>query len=670
MSKLNGFSKKVLSIKSANAREEQEFVHKATLEVEYLGKFEKELQQAELELTKISDFYKEKGVKPYKLDRLFPLLCNKGLLYSSMKSVKSRWGSLIPGVHFSNKVELIDLVKIEHLSESLQNEEYEPAPIQELYTPVSRKNKPKGYHLVSKKRVHSLKVTSFLDKIVQESLAVLLTAVFEPEFALIDKNYGCRPGKSAQDAVEILQKKGRGMTYAIQADLTTLSTKLKNELLITLVKSKTNDKKIVRLIKKLLSAGYLHNKELADGEMNLSQTSVMAPLFLNICLNEFDKHMFLLEELLNERNRTEMRKDGVKSQRYESLRTQIKYKEHWIKTRLNDKRFDSLGLQEQELITTKNVEIKELKKQMNKTKYITQNLDRLRMCYVRYGNSWIVLTNVDKEHSLDIKNRIETYLTKSLELNLGENCCSVTEITKSKAKFLGFTFQNNQKHAPVSKMKMNGKDVTRRTARDLLTGIDRERVFQRMQVKGFVTQDKMLKGKRNGSIQLLRVFEIVEKYQQIIAKVFDYYYYNLTYKSMLSDLHYYLYYSCFHTIAAREKSSIAAVIGKYSKQIVCTKKVITMQNGNQVETTKTIKLRSYKETIQFFELKRRAHIQGKKWDQELSKRRNTSRGFESQSLFQVEALFDYHVNLRTKKPATNSCVICSKNENQAVLEVH
>jgi len=65
----------------------------------------------------------------------------------------------------------------------------------------------------------------------------------------------------------------------------------------------------------------------------------------------------------------------------------------------------------------------------------------------------------------------------------------------------------------------------------------------------------------------LKPFEIVEKYKQILEGLAQYYYRNLTFKSQISKLHYYLIYSCYHTLASRLKKSIAQIIKIYGPEL-------------------------------------------------------------------------------------------------------
>lgn len=72
--------------------------------------------------------------------------------------------------------------------------------------------------------------------------------------------------------------------------------------------------------------------------------------------------------------------------------------------------------------------------------------------------------------------------------------------------------------------------------------------------------------------------------------LFQYYWNNITFKSSLARYHYYLYYSCVKTLAARQKSSTRKIITKYTRNLIYQweEKYI-----NKKEETVTVKRKTF-----------------------------------------------------------------------------
>ena len=81
---------------------------------------------------------------------------------------------------------------IEDLSGRLRRLGYRPKPSRRVYIPKASGGK------------RPLGIPAFEDRIVQERSSALLQAIWEPEFR--DCSFGCRPGRSAHDALRQVAK--------------------------------------------------------------------------------------------------------------------------------------------------------------------------------------------------------------------------------------------------------------------------------------------------------------------------------------------------------------------------------------------------------------------------------------------------------------------------------
>ena len=79
------------------------------------------------------------------------------------------------------------------------------------------------------------------------------------------------------------------------------------------------------------------------------------------------------------------------------------------------------------------------------------HLKKIRALYVRYADDWGRgrFTNIDKESVEEFQLEIASFLESDLGLTLSKEKTMLTDLSKNYAKFLGFRFKNNQKHAPI-----------------------------------------------------------------------------------------------------------------------------------------------------------------------------------------------------------------------------
>lgn len=61
-------------------------------------------------------------------------------------------------------------------------------------------------------------IPTFENKVVQ-ALRILLNVLYEPEFQELETNYGFRPGRSVEMAVNKIRYENKGMTTAIEGDI-------------------------------------------------------------------------------------------------------------------------------------------------------------------------------------------------------------------------------------------------------------------------------------------------------------------------------------------------------------------------------------------------------------------------------------------------------------------
>jgi RNA-directed DNA polymerase len=162
---------------------------------------------------------------------------------------------------------------LEDLHNRVQSGAYRARPSRRVYIP-----KPDG-------RQRPLAVAALEDKIVQRAVVALLNAIYEEEF--LGFSYGFRPGRSTHDALDALCVGIHSMkvSFILDADIRSFFDEISQEWLVRFLEHRIGDRRIIRLIRKWLSAGVLENGVVTTSGRGTGQGSVISPLLANIYLH-------------------------------------------------------------------------------------------------------------------------------------------------------------------------------------------------------------------------------------------------------------------------------------------------------------------------------------------------------------------------------------------------
>lgn len=160
------------------------------------------------------------------------------------------------------------------LSERLKRLAYRPQPKRRSYIPKpgSAKGRPLG-------------ISSLEDKIVEEATKRTLEPIYEAMFE--DSSYGYRPGRSPHMCVDelgrtIQQKK---VNHIVEADIRSFFDKVNHEWLIRMLEVRIGDKRVIRLIIRMLKSGIMEEGLTQATEEGTPQGSILSPLLSNIYLH-------------------------------------------------------------------------------------------------------------------------------------------------------------------------------------------------------------------------------------------------------------------------------------------------------------------------------------------------------------------------------------------------
>jgi len=220
------------------------------------------------------------GDPTYTFQNLYDLLHWDKWLHRAAESVLARPGSDTAGVDGTTR----DYFKahadrlLEELRLDLKEHRFEPLPVRRTYIPKANgKKRPLG-------------IPALRDRIVQEAMRMALDPIYESDFQ--PYSFGFRKGRCTMDAIAVLMPLFNGSLkhyYVIEGDLKSYFDTVNHRKLLSLLKRRISDRKLLDLIWKFLKAGVMEGSLFARSEAGVPQGGIISPLLANVYLNEFDK---------------------------------------------------------------------------------------------------------------------------------------------------------------------------------------------------------------------------------------------------------------------------------------------------------------------------------------------------------------------------------------------
>ena len=141
-------------------------------------------------------------------------------------------------------------------------------------------------------KLRRLGIPTARDRVVQAALKLVLEPIFEADFKPC--SYGFRPKRRAQDAIaeiHFLGSPARNYEWVLEADIEACFDTIDHTALMSRLRRRVKDKRILGLVGAFLRAGILSaeglNRETITGT---PQGGILSPLLANIALSVLDEH--------------------------------------------------------------------------------------------------------------------------------------------------------------------------------------------------------------------------------------------------------------------------------------------------------------------------------------------------------------------------------------------
>lgn len=209
---------------------------------------------------------------------LMDIVCERGnLMLAYDRVVKNKGAAGVDGIGIA---EFKDHLK-QHwptIKAKLLTGDYVPSPVRRVDIP-----KPQG-------GVRTLGIPTLTDRLIQQALHQVLSPIFEADFS--ESSYGFRPGRNAHQAVKAArQYVAAGCRVVVDMDLEKFFDRVNHDLLMQKLSTKTDDGRVLRLIRRYLEAGMMADGIVSQRLVGTPQGGPLSPLLSNILLTELDREL-------------------------------------------------------------------------------------------------------------------------------------------------------------------------------------------------------------------------------------------------------------------------------------------------------------------------------------------------------------------------------------------
>lgn len=340
---------------------------------------------------------RERGRRGLPLEELYRQMFNPQLYLLAYGRIYANTGAMTPGAT-PETVDGMSIRKIERVITAMRHERYRLGPVRRVHIPKKNgKTRPLG-------------MPTWSDKLVGEVVRLLLEAYYEPTFS--DRSHGFRPGRGCHTALREVATTWTGTTWFVEGDISDCFGSLDHEVMLSILAEKIHDNRFLRLLRNMLTAGYLEDWTWNATLSGVPQGGIASPILSNIYLHKLD--VFVEKTLIPEFTRGRLRARNPEYRAVEHAIARARRKGDRAEVRRLYRRLHSLPSQDPR----------------------DPGYRRLRYC--RYADDTLLGFAGPKAEAEQIKRRLTQFLHDDLKLELSPDKTLITHARTQRARFLGY----------------------------------------------------------------------------------------------------------------------------------------------------------------------------------------------------------------------------------------
>lgn len=372
---------------------------------------------------------RERGRKGLPCDELYRQLFNPQLYLLAYGRIYANHGAMTPGAT-QETADGMSMAKIEAIITAMRHERYRFAPVRRAYIPKRNgKRRPLG-------------LPTWSDKLVGEVVRLLLEAYYEPTFS--DRSHGFRPGRGCHTALREVAVAWTGTTWFVEGDLSDCFGKLDHDIMIKILAERIHDNRFLRLVRHMLTAGYLEDWRWHATLSGAPQGGVASPVLSNIYLSKLDNYVETV--LIPQHTRGAARRHNRAHTAIRQALRRARQRSDRTAVRQLQRRMRSMPSQD-----------------VNDPGY-------RRLRYSRYADDHLLGFTGPKAEAEQIKDQLAAFLRDELKLELNADKTLVTHARTQAARYLGYEIITQRSDTKVTRGRrsINGT-IALRVPRDVIT---------------------------------------------------------------------------------------------------------------------------------------------------------------------------------------------------------
>lgn len=454
------------------------------------------------------------------LERVYRKIQDRELYLLAYSRLYANKGATTPGVDATDTIDGMSLKRIEDITTQLKQGNYQWQPVQRTEIPKKNgKTRPIGTLVWS-------------DKLLQEVIRLVLEAYYELRFS--KHSHGFRPGRGCHTALQEIQSTWSGTKWFIEGDIENCFDSIPQTVLLNIITRDIKDRRFLKLLKEMLRAGYLWQRQFHHTYSGTPQGSGVSPILTNIILNELDE--YIENCLIPKYNKGKKRRLNPRYQQLTYAMSQA-----WQKRDID--RYKQLEKERQAIPSVD-----------------PQDPNYCRLRYLRYCDDFLLGFTGSRQEALEIKEKIQSFL-QSIGLTLSAEKTLITHATNDRARFLGYEIYIGREDTKLTRHKTEAKCKIRALNGKVVLSVPKD-VVKKWQNR--FTQ----KGKPAPRLYLLNCsdYEIVQTYGVEFQGLVNYYTMAHNVSTRLYPVKYAYQQSLVRTLAAKHKRSTAWVYQQYARK--------------------------------------------------------------------------------------------------------